>query len=193
MADNTPQKEVTNKLQTHKKVYQCDQCSRVYTRKGHMKRHQTIFHNGRRFMCPYCKLSFTRTSTMVNHIRMNRRCKQADEVYFNRVMGLPFAVHPIAPTTQAEPTASTSARDDYTPRVAGGHLVHPAHTSSSAACSTANGAWPVPHNYVQPHTYRHTWAGPSILDLPDGGIVISLPYEREEPTTNPDLNFRLPN
>jgi len=192
MADSN-QKEVTNKLQTHKKVHKCDQCHRVYTRRGHMKRHQTIFHNGRRFMCPYCKLSFTRTSNMVQHISMNRRCKQADEVYFNRVMGLPFAVQPIAPSTQAEPTADTSTRDDYTPRVVGGHLVHPAHTSSSAACSTDTDAWPVPHHYMQPHTYRHTWAGPSILDLPEGGIVISLPEEREEPTSTLDLNFNLPN
>ena len=123
---------------------------------------------------------------------MNRRCKQADESYFNRVMGLPFVVHPIAPTTQAEPTPSSSTREDYTPQVVGGHHVHPAHTSSSAACSTDADAWPVPHNYIQPQTYRHTWAGPSILDLPKGGLIICLPQAKEPPTTPLDLNFYLP-
>ena len=153
----------TNSLQKHKKIFKCEQCNLSYTRKRHMKHHQLITHGGKRFTCPYCKLSFTRVTTMAYHIERNRRCKRADETYFNSIMGLPFVAPPHAPTTLV--TAGPSTRDDYVPRVVDGHHVHPLHRSSERHGGTD--AWPVPHsNYIQPAAYRRQWAGPSVLDIP---------------------------
>ena len=134
----TTKKSITNHEQKHKKVHKCNECSKLYTRKGHTRCHQLITHGGKHFMCPYCKLSFMRVTNMSHHIEMNRRCKRADEAYFNKVMGLSFNT----PPTLVPPTAGPSIRDDYVPRVVEGHHVHPLHRSMEKRGGT--GAWPVP-------------------------------------------------
>ena len=88
-------------------------------------------------------------------------------------MGLPFVAPTPIPTTQATPTPGPSSHDDYIPRVVEGHHVHPLHKSTGER--DGRDAWPAPHDYTQPPSYRRQWAGPSILNLPKGGVVIHLP------------------
>ena len=66
-----------------------------------------------------------------------------------------------------------STREDYIQRVVDGHHVHPLHRSMGEC--DGKDAWPAPHNYMQPPSYRRQWAVPSILDFPKGGDVIHLP------------------
>jgi hypothetical protein len=65
----------TNKTEEGK-PFQCAVCSRIFTRRSNMTRHQNA-HNRVKVPCPECNKSFTSQDILRNHIQNKHACKQS--------------------------------------------------------------------------------------------------------------------
>ena len=67
--------------------FYCEFCSRSYSEKQNLKRHQISTHEGKRFDCSICNKMFTRKSKLNNHVCVETSdenlCLNCKKTFFN--------------------------------------------------------------------------------------------------------------
>ena len=63
------QRQPRNQISSDAKSFECPECGKVYTQKGHMVRHYRSKHEGINYPCNQCDYKATTKSHLQRHIR----------------------------------------------------------------------------------------------------------------------------
>ena len=62
---------------TEKKLYQCNQCEKAFSKNVDLKRHKRVHSDEKSFQCSHCEKVFTNNGDLKNHIMIHTSEKQS--------------------------------------------------------------------------------------------------------------------